>query len=147
MPFLIDTNILLRSAEPSHPMYPVAINATSLLRERGELLCIVPQNIGEFWNVYTRPLERNGLGHSASEAEAEIQQLENLFELRLDNPEIYQQWKRILIQYSIIGVKVHDARLVAAMIVHGLTHILTFNTDDFKRYTEIAAVNPSEFLS
>lgn len=147
MPFLIDTNILLRSAEPSHPIYPIAINATSLLRERGELLCIVPQNLGEFWNVYTRPLEKNGLGHSASEAETEVQHLENLFELRLDNAEIYHEWKRILIQYSIIGVSVHDARLVAAMFVHGLTHILTFNTDDFRRYTEIAAVNPSKLRS
>ncbi|NJM90508.1 MAG: PIN domain nuclease, partial [Hydrococcus sp. RU_2_2] len=70
------------------------------VRERGELLCIVPQNVGEFWNVYTRPLEKNGLGHSASEAEAEVQHLENLFELRLDTAEIYQEWRRILIEYS-----------------------------------------------
>ena len=35
-----------------------------------------------------------------------------------------------------------DARIVAAMKVHNVTHLLTFNTDDFKRYDEITVVNP-----
>ena len=47
-----------------------------------------------------------------------------------------------MITYKVIGVNVHDARLVAAMLVHGLTHILTFNIADFARYSEITAVNP-----
>lgn len=40
-------------------------------------------------------------------------------------------------------VNVHDTRLVAAMLVHGLTHILTFNISDFLPYPEITAVNPN----
>jgi predicted nucleic acid-binding protein len=34
----------------------------------------------------------------------------------------------------VLGTKVHDARLVAAMNVHGIERILTFNTGDFARY-------------
>ena len=49
--------------------------------------------------------------------------------------------------YGVIGVNVHDARLVAAMLVHGLTHILTFNTTDFARYTEITAVHPTAVIA
>ncbi len=75
MSFLVDTNVLLRSAEPSHPMYTDAVNATSILLERGEELYIVPQNLIEFWNVYTRPVERNGLGHTAAEAYTEVNRL------------------------------------------------------------------------
>ncbi len=41
------------------------------------------------------------------------------------------------------AVNVHDARLVAAMLVHGLSHILTFNTTEFARYSEITAVHPT----
>ncbi len=48
-----------------------------------------------------------------------------------------------MVAYGIRGVNVHDARLVAAMLVHGLTHILTFNITDFARYLEITAVNPT----
>jgi predicted nucleic acid-binding protein len=42
----------------------------------------------------------------------------------------------------VSGRQVHDARLVAAMKVHNVTHLLTFNTDDFKRFSEIMVVNP-----
>lgn len=72
MRFLVDTNVLLRSAEPGHPMYAEAVNTTTTLLGRGEELCITPQNLIEFWNVYTRPVERNGLGHTVAEAETEV---------------------------------------------------------------------------
>ena len=37
----------------------------------------------------------------------------------------------------------HDARLVALMKVHGITHVLTLNPIDFARYAEITAITPS----
>jgi predicted nucleic acid-binding protein len=43
---------------------------------------------------------------------------------------------------GVSGVQVHDARLVAAMRVHGVKSILTFNDRDFTRYTDIDAVHP-----
>ncbi|MBE9183973.1 PIN domain-containing protein [Microcoleus sp. LEGE 07076] len=142
MPFLVDTNILLRSIDTAHPMNHDAVNAVITLRDRGEQLYIVPQNLIEFWNVCTRPIQRNGLGRTATEAEAEINRLKQLFPLLLDTEAIYQEWERLVITYKVIGVNVHDARLVAAMLVHGLTHILTFNIADFARYSQITAVNP-----
>ncbi|ETW99939.1 MAG: hypothetical protein ETSY2_40000 [Candidatus Entotheonella gemina] len=47
--------------------------------------------------------------------------------------------------YSVSGVQVHDARLVAAMIMHHVTHILTLNISDFERYASegIVAVDPA----
>jgi len=33
------------------------------------------------------------------------------------------------------------------MTVHGLTHLLTFNTNDFKRFTNITATNPQAILN
>ncbi len=72
MPYLVDTNLLLRSVDPDHPMNPDAVNAINTLRVRGEQLHIVPQNLIEFWNVYTRPIERNGLGRTVTEAQTEI---------------------------------------------------------------------------
>jgi hypothetical protein len=43
-----------------------------------------------------------------------------------------------------MGVNVHDARLVAAMIAHGVTHVLTANVKDFARYPTVTAVAPGE---
>ena len=45
MSFLLDTNVLLRSTEPSHPMYEEAVNATNTLLGRGEELWLAPQNL------------------------------------------------------------------------------------------------------
>jgi hypothetical protein len=44
--------------------------------------------------------------------------------------------------YSVSGASVHDARIVAAMIVHGVRHILTLVGSDFERYIEIVIVSP-----
>lgn len=51
-------------------MNPDAVNAIRTLRDRGEQFHIVPQNLIEFWNVYTRPTEQNGLGRSVAETQA-----------------------------------------------------------------------------
>ena len=144
MAYLIDTNVLLRSADSAHPMYNDATNAVSLLRNQGETLCIVPQNLIEFWNVYTRPVNRNGLGHTTEEAGEEIRQIKAFFTFVADTASIYDEWERLVVQYQVKGVNVHDARLTAAMLVHRLTHILTFNVEDFNRYAgEITPVNPT----
>jgi predicted nucleic acid-binding protein len=62
MPILIDTNILLRSVQPSHPMHAVAVRALETLLAGDEPLCIAIQNVAEFWNAATRPVAYNGLG-------------------------------------------------------------------------------------
>jgi hypothetical protein len=33
------------------------------------------------------------------------------------------------------------------MLVHTVTHILTFNTEDFRRYPSIVAVSPHDILA
>jgi len=48
----------------------------------------------------------------------------------------------LLVAYNVVGVQVHDARLVAAMHVHGVKRILTFNDRDFVRYSDIMALHP-----
>ena len=101
----------------------------------------------EFWNVCTRPAERNSLGRTPLEAEAEIHRLKGIFDFLPDTPTIYQEWERLVVAYGVRGVNVYDARLVAAMLVYRLTHILTFNTSDFVRYSEVITVHPTEVAS
>ncbi len=142
--FLVDTNVLLRSVKPEHPMYTDAVSTTSALLERGEELYVVPQNLIEFWRTCTRPVDRNGFGMTASQAEAELTHIESIFPIFPDVPAIYSEWRRLVVAYEVLGIQVHDARLVAAMRVHGISHILTFNTQDFRRYADIIVVHPVE---
>ena len=144
MGYLVDTNILLRMCQPNHPMYPLALGATETLLEQGERLYLASQNIVEFWNVCTRPLDKNGLGMTPEAADTEVTRFENILPMRPDVPEIHQQWRALVVNYQVKGASVHDAKLVAACIVHGLTHVLTFNDRDFRRYAEISVIHPDE---
>lgn len=144
MAYLIDTNILLRLAQLEHPMHSDSIDALTALKSEGKNYYLIPQNLIEYWRACTRPIERNGLGMTVAEAEAALTDLEEIFVILPDTPNIYENWRKLVISYGVMGVNVHDARLVAAMLVHRLTHILTFNTKDFARYAEITAVNLRE---
>ena len=147
MKFLLDTNIILRLAEPNHPMYNLALNGLAYLIQNRHEYALTHQNLIEFWRTCTRPSDKNGLGMNIEQADAELSQLESIFNLLPDCPKIYKEWRKLVVKYRVMGVNVHDARLVAAMLVHGLTHILTFNVDDFRRYPEITPVNPRDITN
>ena len=142
MRVLVDTNILLRSAQPNHPLCSQATRAVSKLIWQKEAVFFCPQNIAEFWNVATRPAELNGLGLSLEEALHEVRSIESLLPLLPDVPAIYATWKQIVKDHSVQGVKVYDARLVATMTVYAVDTVLTFNAADFKRYS-VTALHPS----
>jgi predicted nucleic acid-binding protein len=72
MRLLLDTNILTRSAQPAHSMHADALNAVSAVKTAGDELCIVPQNLIEFWAVATRPLSVNGLEMTTARAQIEL---------------------------------------------------------------------------
>jgi predicted nucleic acid-binding protein len=146
-PFLADTNILLRLAEPHDPEYTIVRGAMDALVARGGYPCFAAQNMVEFWNVCTRPLAKNGFGLSSAETDARAQIIEARFQFLPDTERVHAEWRRLVVQYSVSGAQVHDARLVAAMIVHGVTNLLTLNDRDFARYSGIVALNPRAVLA
>jgi predicted nucleic acid-binding protein len=81
MATLVDTNILLRSAQPSHPLCIQTTRAVANLLRRPEAIFFCPQNVAEFWHVATRPADHNGLGMSHDEALAEVRNIEDLLTL------------------------------------------------------------------
>ena len=114
---LLDTNILLRWIKPDDRDYQV-------------------------WNTCTRPLDRNGYGLTPKEADQRARFFEDRLRLLPDSLAVHSEWRQMLVAHSISGVQVHDARLVAAMRVHRVKRILSFNNTDFSRYRDIEAVNP-----
>jgi predicted nucleic acid-binding protein len=143
MNVLVDTNILGRMTEPGHPQYQPALDATAALKQRSDIPCIVPQVLYEFWVTATRPTAANGLGLSAAEAARELAHLKGLFAFLPDSPLLYTEWERIVTTYQVTGKNAHDARLVAAMAVHGITHLLTFNPGDFTRLATVTILDPA----
>ena len=142
--WLADTNVLIRWLQPLDSNFPVVLRAIEKVEDSGATLCFTGQNIGEFWNAMTRPANRNGYGISPAQADARARDIETRFQFLPDNTEVYVTWRQLLSDHSVRGAQVHDARLVAVMLVHGVKRILTFNTRDFARYSQIEAIHPSQ---
>jgi predicted nucleic acid-binding protein len=145
MAYLIDSNIFIRLASRNDPLRQICLDALRKLRSRNEEICYTPQVVIEFWNVCTRPATaRGGLDLSVDQTERKVRLIERHFVLLPDNLATFREWRRLAVTHSLIGLAVHDAKLVASMNVHGVTNLLTLNETDFKRYTNINAVNPSD---
>lgn len=144
MLYCADTNILLRWIEPGTALCTQAQTAVKTLRRQGEIIYITPQNLVEFWNGATRPISANGLGLTPAEADVEASALELLFPLLPDTPAIHPTWRRLVVTQGVSGVQVHDARLAAALLTHGVMRLLTFNGRDFQRFGGITPVHPAD---
>jgi predicted nucleic acid-binding protein len=145
MAVLLDTNILLRLLQPRTQQAQSARSAIDRLRLQNHVLQITSQNLVEFWAVATRPASMNGLGYSVEEAMVELANFKRLFTLLPESP-LQSEWERLVTTYRVSGKNSHDARLVAAMMVHGTRSILTFNVQDFTRYAGITVLDPHRII-
>ena len=145
MIYLTDTNILIGFSYREDPRYQIVRPTVHKLLAQGHKLQTTSQNHAEFWNVSTRTVNQNGFGQTPLQTDRILQRIERFFPMLSDSHKTYPKWRRLVVDYEVSGVQVHDARLVASMIFHGMKHILTFNTSDFTRYASegITAVNPA----
>ena len=142
--YLLDTNILLRLGQPGGPYDEMVAAAVERLAAGGTLLFYALQNAAEFWNVCTRPVERNGLGLDIEEADRRLRLIERQFLLLPERAAAYSEWRRIVVEFRVSGTQVHDARLAALMHINRISRVLTLNPGDFERYSGILAVHPRD---
>lgn len=144
--YLLDTNILLRAVDPASTDYNTAVNAIAHLLTQTYECCITAQVLIEFWVVATRPTAVNGLGWSIEQTQLEIEQLLDQFPFLDDTPQIFTTWLQLVNQYAVKGKRTHDIRLLAVMMTHAITNLLTFNPSDFIAVPGIAIVHPQDII-
>ncbi len=83
---------------------------------------------------------------STSQTQDELSELRRVFTLLRDERGILSEWERLVGLHSVQGRTTHDARLVAAMLRHRITHLLTFNVSHFKRFQSIICLAPEDVL-
>ncbi|MBX9790247.1 MAG: type II toxin-antitoxin system VapC family toxin [Pirellulales bacterium] len=147
MKILLDTSIVVRLSERDALENQRAKLATATLPELGFECCIIPQIVYEYWSVATRSAAQNGLGLSPEETARDVSQYLLAFALLRDERTVFERWHQLVIQHDVRGKSVHDARIVAAMQRHGISHLLTLNSADFLRYRDITVVTPAEVLA
>lgn len=139
---LLDTNILLRLTDFNDPTHAQVASASGSLVAKGFQLCCTLQNVAEYWNASTRPVDRNGLGLSPVQTSLRLRQVARRLSVLPEPADTLERFLYLLLQHEVRGIQVHDCHLAAVMLVNGVNHILTFNTVDFARYSEIEAIHP-----
>lgn len=131
----IDTNVLLR-----------AFNRQTLLHEEARLLIksqidaglelwISRQVIREYLVQMTHPRsspQPDGL----TIATEHLETMQQSFRIADETAEVTAQLLDLLKTYPTGGKQVHDANIVATMLVNGVDTLLTMNVDDFRRFED-----------
>jgi predicted nucleic acid-binding protein len=142
--YLIDTNLLVRAVDRKDRECRTSRDVLRNLMDNQHTLYILPQITAEFWVVCTRPKKKNGLGYTPARVRRYITRFELLFFVVFETEDVYREWNRLVSVHSITGPEAHDTRVVAAMTVHGIENIVTFNVDDFGVYEGIHVIHPQQ---
>lgn len=135
----VDTNVLIYASRSSEPLSQRSRDLLGAAEDVGDELCISRQVLREYLASVTRP-QVMAAPLSASTAISDVRRLSEIYTVLEDGPEVTDQLYELLLQAPTGGKQVHDANIVATMLVHGLTRLLTFNADDFRRFAMLIEV-------
>lgn len=131
---ILDTNVLLAATDEAREDHEDAIAAIDLWPASGVVLYTSGQILREYLAVATRPVDRNGLGMGQPDAVANVRALRTRLNLLAEDVKVSERLLELLETVECAGKQVHDANVVATMLVHGIDTVVTRNVDDFVRF-------------
>lgn len=137
---VLDTNVLLAATDAGRVEYARAREALDEWPARGTTLYTSGQILREYLSVATRPEQRNGLGLSQPDSVANTRALSGRLRLLEENAKVNARLLTLLDDIGCGGKQVHDANIVATMLVHGVDTLVTINVDDFTRFGKLVEV-------
>jgi predicted nucleic acid-binding protein len=131
---MLDTNILLTATDEGRAGHEQALAVINGWPAQGATLYTSGQIIREYLGVATRPAAQNGLGLTVSEALDNARAFRSRMLLLAEDAKVASQLTELLEETKSGGRQVHDANVVATMLVHGVDAVVTVNTGDFARF-------------
>jgi len=131
---MLDTNVLLAATDEARPEHDQALEVVNSWPGHGTTLYTSGQIMREYLAVATRPAERNGLGLNQADALANVRALRGRTTLLVEDGKVADRLLALLDDIECGGKQVHDANVVATMLVHGIEAVVTINLDDFTRF-------------
>ena len=89
----------------------------------------------EYLAVVTRP-QAWAAPLAMADALDDVDRMSHDFELLEDGPSVTEALIALCREVAVGGRQIHDANIVATMLAHGERRLLTFNTADFRRYSD-----------
>ncbi len=138
-PIFLDTNVLIRANVVTAPLHEESLTVIKNLRYSGTDLWISRQILREYTANITReqtfmkPL-------SAATAVERVRYFESRFHVADENAHVTARLLMLMESIPLGGKQVHDANIVATMLVYGVGHLLTLNTADFTRFSMLISI-------
>jgi len=137
----VDTNVLLRAQINAAPLHNQAVKLILEQRTNGAELWISRQVIREYimqvtrQQAYMEPLPIDVV-------ELELQIISRTFRIADETDAVTKRLISLLKAYPTGGKQVHDANIVATMLVNGIDTLLTQNTKDMERFAPVITIIP-----
>lgn len=137
----LDTNILIYASDSHSPWHQPANEKIKKLLSEGFRLFISPQILREYVSVASRS--------TGTEKPApwdmilkNYESFQKHFILLSEDRDTVNELSQLLSKIPAAGKQVHDANIVATMLAHNIPCLLTNNTVDFARYSQLITVIP-----
>ncbi len=131
---MLDTNVLLAATDESRPEHRDALTVVNDWATNRTELCTSGQVLREYLSVATRPADRNGLGLKLPDALGNVRAIRERTTLLAEDSNVADRLLGLLADVGCSGKQVHDANLIATMLVHGVGAVVTMNLEDFARF-------------
>ncbi|MGH3320832.1 MAG: type II toxin-antitoxin system VapC family toxin [Streptosporangiaceae bacterium] len=137
---ILDTNVLLAATDEGRAEHGEALAMLDHWPGEGATLYASGQILREYLAVATRPADHNGLGLSRSDAVTNVRAIRERTRLLAENAKVSDRLLELVKETACGGKQIHDANVVATMLVHGVDAIVTMNVDDFARFDQHVTV-------
>lgn len=134
----VDTNVLIYSTfeDYDNDKHIKCLKAIDDHAAAGKFLCISPQILREFFAVSTnKKIFKKPL--TCKQAAKKIKEFMDVFTMIYETEDTMHSLLALLEKHPIIRQKIHDMNIIATMKDNGVSHLMTFNRDDFKGIKEI----------
>src|SRR4051812_40972347 len=115
----LDTNVLLRATIDGVQLHQEALALVEAQRDDGKELWISRQVIREYMVFITRP-QAFFTPMSIEEVEERVKRIQSIFQVADETAAVTAQLLRLIKQYPTGGKQIHDANIVATMLVNGI---------------------------
>jgi toxin-antitoxin system PIN domain toxin len=138
----VDTNLLVHAHRRDASLHAAARDAVASLVAEGRQWAVCYHSLIEFYGVVTR----RKLWRVASPPEVALDQIaawreSPAFHLLNDSPESLEWLNRLVLKARVEGSLIHDARIAACCLSHGVFELWTVDRD-FSRFPELRTRNP-----
>jgi predicted nucleic acid-binding protein len=137
----IDTNVLVYANALRAPLHQIAYQRVNELVRSTVNVWISRQIMREYLATLSR-IQTFGPPHSPADLAADIRFFRGAFLIAEDDWRVTERLLLLMQQVPVGGKQIHDANIVATMLVYGVQRLLTNNVADFNRYSGLITIVP-----